>query len=121
MKDRIGDLQRANHILDAINEINSFVENLDIEQFETNSLVRSATERQLMIIGEAAIYLSDETKELFPEIDWKGIKGFRNIIVHEYFGVSVTMVWLVVIKELPKLKIVSQKIIEYFNKDEYSE
>jgi uncharacterized protein with HEPN domain len=65
-----------------------------------------------MIIGEAAIFISEETKNKFPEIDWKGIKGFRNIIVHEYFGISVKMVWAVVIKELPKLKVVSKKIIE---------
>ena len=65
-----------------------------------------------MIIGEATIFISEETKNKFPEIDWKGIKGFRNIIVHEYFGISVKMVWAVVVKELPKLKIISKKIIE---------
>lgn len=112
MKSSLGDLQRAKHILDAIDEISSFVENLDIEQFESSSLIRSATERQLMIIGEAAMFISEEIKDMFPEIDWKGIKGFRNIIVHEYFGISVKMVWAVVVKELPKLKIVSEKIIE---------
>ena len=112
MKDKIGDIQRAKHILDAINEINHFVENLDVEQFEASSLIRSATERQLMIVGEASIYLTEETKEKHPEIDWRGIKGFRNIITHEYFGVSIKMIWAVVIKELPKLKIVAEKIIE---------
>ncbi len=112
MKDKIGDLQRAKHILDAIIEIETFVENLTVEQFESSSLIRSATERQLMIIGEASIYFTEEIKLKYPEIDWKGIKGFRNIITHEYFGVSIKMVWAVIIKELPTLKTITQKIIE---------
>lgn len=107
----MGDLQRAYHIRDAILEIESYVENLTLELFEQNSLVKSATERQLMIIGEAANYATEETRSKHPEVDWRGIRGFRNIIVHEYFGVSVRMVWAVVIKELPKLKQVAAAII----------
>ncbi|WP_247232854.1 HepT-like ribonuclease domain-containing protein [Telluribacter sp. SYSU D00476] len=84
---------------------------LDFEKFKFNSLVRSATERQLTIIGEAVNALSVETKAKYTSIDWRGIKGFRNIIVHEYFGVSVRMVWVVVVKELPVLKEVVQQII----------
>lgn len=112
MKGRFGDLQRAQHILEAIEEIENFVGTLTYDNFESNSLVRSATERQLITIGEASLHLSEEIKEKYDEIDWRGIKGFRNIMTHEYFGISVKMVWVVVINELPKLKIVAEKIIK---------
>ncbi|WP_409012965.1 DUF86 domain-containing protein [Emticicia sp. C21] len=75
-------------------------------------MVRSATERQLITVGEASLHLSEEIKEKYYEIDWRGIKGFRNIMTHEYFGISVKMVWVVVINELPKLKKVAEKIIK---------
>jgi uncharacterized protein with HEPN domain len=110
MRSKLGDRQRAQHILDAIAEIEQYVENLTLEAFEQNSLVRHATERQLTIIGEAANAITEETRTRFPELDWKGIRGFRNLIVHEYFGISVSMVWAVVIKELPLLKQVADKI-----------
>ncbi|PLK45863.1 DUF86 domain-containing protein [Emticicia sp. TH156] len=112
MKGRFGDVQRAQHILDAIKEIESFVGTLNYEEFQASSLIRSATERQLITIGEASWHLSDEVKNKYDEIDWRGIKGFRNIITHEYFGISVKMVWVVLINELPKLKQVAEKIIK---------
>jgi uncharacterized protein with HEPN domain len=58
----------------------------------------------LLLLGEAVSALTDTIRTKYTTIDWRGIKGFRNIIIHEYFGVSVKMVWLVVIKELPILK-----------------
>jgi uncharacterized protein with HEPN domain len=108
----LGDRQRALHLLAAIAEIEQYVENFDLETFEQNSLVRHATERQLTIIGEAANAITEETRNRFPELNWKGIRGFRNIIVHEYFGISVSMVWAVVIKELPTLKRVAERIVD---------
>lgn len=85
MKKPPDDVQRALHILDALGEIERFVTGFDLARFEQDSLVRSATERQLTIIGEATNALTQATREQFPEIDWRGIRGFRNIGVHEYF------------------------------------
>jgi uncharacterized protein with HEPN domain len=95
MKGKMGDFQWAYHIRGAITEIENYVNNFTLDLFEKNSLVRAATERQLMIIGEAANYTTEETRNKYLEVGWKGIRGFRNIIVHEYFGVSVRMVWAV--------------------------
>ena len=105
------DLQRAKHIELAIEYIEKFVEGLDIQAFENDILVKSATERQLMIVGEASNHISDEIKQQYPDINWRGIKGFRNIVVHEYFGSSTNILWSVVVRELPKLKLVIQQII----------
>jgi uncharacterized protein with HEPN domain len=107
----LDDLARAKHILDAINYIEQFVEGFDLEHFEKDILVKSATERQLTIVGEASNHLTEEIKAQFPDINWRGIRAFRNVVIHEYFGSSVNIIWTVILQELPKLKIVIQQII----------
>jgi uncharacterized protein with HEPN domain len=59
--------------------------------------------RNLEIIGEAVKHLSDETKQQYPQVKWRKIGDFRNIVVHEYFGVSDEIVWDVVENEIPPL------------------
>jgi uncharacterized protein with HEPN domain len=55
------------------------------------------------LIGESATHVEPELRAKYPEIDWAGIKAFRNILVHEYFGVEWDRVWLVAFEEIPKL------------------
>jgi uncharacterized protein with HEPN domain len=115
MKPELGDKQRILHILDALQNIEDFLENFDFEVFNKSKLHRAATERQLEIIGEASAAISDTLKEKYPTIEWQPIKRFRNVIIHEYFGVSVQILWGVVQKELPKLKIQIQQILNDFD------
>jgi uncharacterized protein with HEPN domain len=103
------------HILDALQNIEDFLENFDFEVFNKSKLHRAATERQIEIIGEATAAISDTLKEKYPTIEWQPIKRFRNVIIHEYFGVSVQILWGVVQKELPKLKIQIQQILNDFD------
>jgi uncharacterized protein with HEPN domain len=78
--------------------------------------IKPAIDRQLEIIGEATAAISSDTKLKYPEIEWQPIKQFRNIIAHEYFGVSTQIVWGVVKKELPGLKIQIQRVIDQLEK-----
>jgi uncharacterized protein with HEPN domain len=59
--------------------------------------------RNFEIIGEAANRLSNDFKENHPEIDWHRIRGFRNRIVHDYFGIDFTIVWKIKNSFLPAL------------------
>jgi uncharacterized protein with HEPN domain len=59
--------------------------------------------RNLEIIGEAVKHLSDDTKQRYPQVKWRKIGDFRNIVVHEYFGVSDEIVWDVGENEIPPL------------------
>jgi len=115
MKPELGDKQRILHILDALQNIEDFLENFDFEVFNKSKLHRAATERQIEIIGEATAAISDTLKEKYPTIEWQPIKRFRNVIIHEYFGVSVQILWGVVQKELPKLKIQLHQILNDFD------
>jgi len=105
MKGKIGDKQRLLHIIDAISEIQTYTKNESFNVFLSNSMMRFASIKQLEIIGEAANYLSAETKEKFSDIEWKQIIGMRHILVHEYFGIDANLIWQVIINDLPVLKV----------------
>ncbi len=104
MKGKPGDRQRLLHILEAINEIQAYTTNTDLKTFLANSMMRFACVKQIEIIGEAANYITTETKEEFSDLEWGQIIGMRHILVHEYFGMDFDLIWQVVINDLPVLK-----------------
>lgn len=103
--------ESASFTRDAIQKIFSFTLGINEESYLSNSLVQSAVERQLEIIGEASFHLSEEVKEKYSGVEWYKIKSFRNFIAHEYFGVSSKRIWVVVVRDLPLLEISINKII----------
>ncbi|MBL1215310.1 MAG: DUF86 domain-containing protein [Ignavibacteriae bacterium] len=105
MKNRLGDKARLEHILDAINEVSGYTEDISFESFQENSMMQFATVKQLEIIGEAANHLTTSLKDLHSEIDWREIVSLRNLLVHEYFGIDLKIVWDIVNFDLPKIKI----------------
>lgn len=63
------------------------------EEFENNLTIFLATTRALEIIGEAINHIPDEIKQKYSEIPWHQIRGFRNTVIHEYFGIDKEVVW----------------------------
>lgn len=108
----LSDKVRLQHIREAIRKIEDFTKSEDEISYAQNELVQSAVERQLEIIGEAANNLSNEFKSKHPEMEWNKLRGFRNIIVHEYFGISTQIIWASVQQRLPQLKQIVNKILE---------
>jgi len=104
MKGRLGDKVRLQHIIDAMHEVEVYLQNVTYDQFLQNSEKRFATIKQIEIIGEACNMLSDDLKLQYPAIPWKSIVGFRNISIHEYFGVNLQLVWEIAKNDLPDLK-----------------
>lgn len=91
------------HILDAIQQIQSYTNELDYELFRHNRMVQDAVIRQLEIIGEASKNLSSEFRERNKTIPWKDLAGFRDKLIHQYFGVDLLLVWRSVIDDIPVL------------------
>lgn len=104
MKGPLSDKIRMQHILDAISEVERYIDGVTEEEFIQNSEKRFATIKQIEIIGEACNKISVEIKNTHPEIAWAQITGFRNISIHEYFNVSFHVVWGIALNDLPILK-----------------
>ena len=104
MKGQEADRSRVRHILDSISEVESYLKDVTINDFLSNSEKRFATIKQIEIVGEACNRLSEEFKIANPEIAWKQIRGFRNISIHEYFGLNFRIVWEIATNDLPTLK-----------------
>jgi uncharacterized protein with HEPN domain len=91
-------------IVEAADAIGRFIEGVCRKDFVTSELRRSAVLQKLIVIGEAAAHLSPGFRERHPDIEWSDIVGFRNIAVHEYFGVSWPIVWVTATQDVPRLR-----------------
>ena len=74
------------------------------EIFFSDTRTQDAVLRNLHTLSESIQRLSQTLKASHPEVDWRGISGFRNILVHDYLGVNLVRVWEVVERDLPDLK-----------------
>ena len=81
------------------------------EDFASNEVFQTSCAFHIIQIGESVNMLSSELKSKYPDVDWKGITGYRNIIVHNYGGVRMESLWVSVIKEVPELKEVCEQIL----------
>jgi len=103
-------------IADSVEAILEFTKGLNAEDFSESRLVYSATIREFEIIGEATIHLSDKLLSRYNTIAWRDFKDFRNILIHEYFGVDYQIVWNTIVNDLPPLqKVIALMIEEYKN------
>ena len=105
-------------ILDCIEKIQSFVGDMDYDQFKENDMVSSAVIIKLEIIGEATKNLPDFIREKYPEIPWKDMARMRDKIIHFYFGVDYEIVWKVIKERLPELKTKIEKVFEELKNEE---
>jgi uncharacterized protein with HEPN domain len=67
-------------------------------------LIQDAVIRNLQTMAESSQRLGDASKAQAPEVPWRAISGFRNILVHDYLGVDPDVVWQVVVADLPGLR-----------------
>lgn len=99
-------------IMDEIERIERFTASLSFEEFKKNDLVYYATLRCLEIIGEAVKVLPKDLKERYSEVEWRKIPGLRDVIIHGYFGTDPEIIWDVVKRKVPELKIVIEAILD---------
>jgi uncharacterized protein with HEPN domain len=76
---------------------------LNEEHFQESGLHQDAILRQLTIVGEAAKRVSAEFRAGHPEVPWRQVAGFRDVVVHDYAGVDLREVWRILQEDLPAL------------------
>jgi len=89
---------------EAIEKIASYVDAMTFTDFRSDTRTVDAVVHNLLVIGEAARCLPASIKENHPDIDWIAINGLRNRIAHEYFGLSLSVIWEIVQTDLPRLQ-----------------
>ncbi|RXT02751.1 DUF86 domain-containing protein [Ammoniphilus sp. CFH 90114] len=99
------DIVYIKHIIDSIEKIESYTDQLGKEGFIKSGLIQDAVIRNLEIIGEATKNISIEFRKEHQGIPWRNMAGLRDVLIHDYFGVDLEIVWNVVEKELSKVKI----------------
>ena len=95
----------------AAREIAAFLQGISFTKFEQEKMVRYAVERQLMVIGEAAVHISVGFQEQHSEIPWFQIIGQRNVLAHEYGEILVERIWLTATISVPELLKVLEPLI----------
>ncbi len=99
-------------ILAAAEKVIRYTTGLSSEDFVQDEKTLDAVIRNLEIIGEAVKSVPDDVRKRFPHIEWKKIAGLRDILIHEYFGIDVEIVWDVITNKLPSLKRDIREILE---------
>lgn len=110
------DLHYFELILSSIEAIESYLKNIDEEDFLNNDILKHAVLMRLIVIGEYGAKISEESKVEFKEIEWQLIKAARNFYVHVYDSINWIYVWETIKKDLPVLKPKIQNIIFQLDK-----
>ncbi len=94
---------RVQDMLDALARIREYTASLDEVSFRSNRLVVDAVIRNIATLGEAASAVPFDVRERHPAIPWQKLVSMRNVLVHEYFGISLEVVWRTIQDDLPPL------------------
>ena len=92
------------HIRDSISLVENYIGGKGREDFLNDVQLQDSILRRIEIIGEAVKNLPEGLKKDYPQVDWKGISGMRDVIIHGYFGVDLDLTWMTLEKDLPNLK-----------------
>ena len=90
-------------IVEAARAILAFLSGRDRSGFLKDDFLQSAVLMKLIVIGEAAAQLPEEFRVRHPEVPWSRVVGFRNIAVHQYFGLNLEIVWTAATHDAPEL------------------
>jgi uncharacterized protein with HEPN domain len=112
------DVKVLEKVFEHINDVKSFVGDMSYEDFLANKQVKNATAFSIAQIGELTTLLSEEIKVELNNIDWKGVKGFRNWVIHNYEKVDLLMFWDVIQNDLPKMENILKDFMSTHSSDE---
>lgn len=91
-------------ILEAIDLIELFLHDMTFEFYQTDLRTKSAVERQMQIMTEAAIRLGGDAERIAPGPDWEGFRGMGNLLRHAYHRIDDQIIWNTVKDELPRMR-----------------
>ena len=97
-------------ILTAVARIRAYVQGMSYDAFRADGRTQDAVVRNLEVIGEAARTLPDEVKADASNVEWRKLVGLRNLLIHEYFGISLPIIWDIITTKLDNLEVACQRM-----------
>ena len=94
---------RIRDILRACEKILAHTKDMSFETFADDEWTQDAVIRNLTVIGEAARHIPKAVADRYSEVPWADIRDMRNIVVHEYFGVDLKVIWKTISEDIPDL------------------
>ena len=97
---------------DSIIDIESFIGEMNFNDFSQDKKTLNAVVRSLEVIGEAAKKVPESLRKKYQKLPWKEMARMRDKLIHGYFGVDIEIVWKVVKDEIPSLKPVIKQALK---------
>ena len=98
-------------ILEAICKIHDFTHGMTLDTFSKDTKTLDAVVRNLEVVGEAVKGIPEQIRKRHPEAEWKKIAGLRDVLMHEYFGIDVEIIWDIIQNKLPILESETKKLL----------
>ncbi len=93
--------ERLEDILEAIDRIQAYTEGMDRSDFERDQKTIDAVIRNIIVIGEAAGMVPEEINSQHPNVPWQPMRGIRNVVIHQYAEVDISIIWETLQRDLP--------------------
>jgi len=100
------------HVLECIERIEKYTAGRNIDGFFSDTLIQDGVIRNLQVLAESTMRVSERTKARWPAVAWRDIAGFRNVVVHDYLGLDLERIWNIVSLNLAVLKRQMEQIRE---------
>jgi len=104
------DIAYLHHMLESLENVVSYTSN-GKSYFLENKIVQDAVVRNFQIMGEACKKISSNTSGQYEDVPWSKIAKFRDKLAHDYFGVNYELIWGIIEKDLPKIKVELERAI----------
>ena len=112
MREEVRDIERLQHILEAINILIDYKDHHTLEEAQSDPVVYFGLVKHVEIIGEAVYKLTMEYRESHKEVNWDDIERMRHVLVHGYYKIRPRQLWETISGDIPQLKPTIERLIE---------
>ena len=112
MRDRVRDIERLEHMMEAINVLMDYKSKHTLEEAQADPIIYFGLVKHVEIIGEAVYKLTAEFRAGNPVLNWGDIERMRHVLVHGYYKIRPTQLWDTIEVDIPIIKPIIEQLIQ---------